>query len=132
MSGFGSSILIDAAPPCLPACLMRNAGWLYSGFVAATSRAADADSSAPSFVVIEIVAIVFPLYVGVLRHLLMFYRVMNSTRYAQGKGAVAICVVPFPPLFTKKVWISSRKAVLSKPESRSFADRRGAGDLCYG
>src|SRR5262245_12095968 len=61
MSGFGSSILIEAAPPRLPACLIRNAGWLYSGFVAVTSRTADADSSAPSLDVIEMVAIVFPL-----------------------------------------------------------------------
>src|SRR5215813_6319876 len=65
MSGFGSSILIEAAPPRVPACLIRNAGWLYSGFVAATSRTADADSSAPSFDVIEIVAIVFLRQVGV-------------------------------------------------------------------
>src|SRR5262245_1625915 len=40
---FGSSILIEAAPPRLPACLIRKAGWLYSGFVAVTSRTADAD-----------------------------------------------------------------------------------------
>src|SRR5215510_12029019 len=37
MSGFGSSIRIEAAPPRLLACLIRNAGWLYSGFVAVTS-----------------------------------------------------------------------------------------------
>src|SRR5437867_1414256 len=61
MSGFGSSILSEAAPPRLPACLIRNAGWLYSGFVAVTSRTADAESSLPSFDVIEIVAIFPPV-----------------------------------------------------------------------
>jgi hypothetical protein len=34
-----------------------DAGWLYSGFVAATSSTADAESRAPSFDVIEMVAI---------------------------------------------------------------------------
>jgi hypothetical protein len=59
MLGFGASILIEAAPPSILACLIRNAGWLNSGFVALTSRTADAELSLPSFDVIEIVAIVF-------------------------------------------------------------------------
>jgi hypothetical protein len=50
---------IEAAPPSVLACLIRNAGWLYSGFVAVTSRTADADSRTPSFDVIDIVGIVF-------------------------------------------------------------------------
>jgi hypothetical protein len=33
ISGFGSSILIEAAPPRSPACLICKAGWLYSGSV---------------------------------------------------------------------------------------------------
>jgi hypothetical protein len=63
MSGFGSSILIEAAAPRILSCLTRNAGWLYSGFVALTSRTADGELSAPSFDVIEIVAIEFLLEV---------------------------------------------------------------------
>jgi hypothetical protein len=59
MSGFGSSILIEAAPPRLPACLIRNVNWLYSGLVAVTSRTAEAAASEPSFEVIEVVAIIF-------------------------------------------------------------------------
>src|SRR5262245_42144418 len=64
MSGFGSSIRIEAAPPRLLACLIRNAGWLNSGFVAVTSRTADAEGIAPSFDMIETVAIVFLRWVG--------------------------------------------------------------------
>jgi len=65
-SRFGSSILIEAAPPCSLTCLIRNAGWLYAGFVAVTSRTADAESRAPSFDVIEATVIVFLLSCGVL------------------------------------------------------------------
>jgi hypothetical protein len=50
---------MEAAPPRLPACLIRNAGWLYSGLVAVTSRTAAAESRAPSFDVIETVPIIF-------------------------------------------------------------------------
>src|SRR5262245_17840923 len=57
MSGFGSSILIEAAPPRLPAWLMRSAGWLYEAFVADTSSTADAESRAPSFEVMDMVGI---------------------------------------------------------------------------
>jgi hypothetical protein len=56
--GVGSSILIEAAPPLLPACLMRRAGWLYSGLVALTSRTADADPRAPSFELMDAIAMV--------------------------------------------------------------------------
>jgi hypothetical protein len=49
-----------------PACLIRKAGWLYSGFVAVTSRTEDAELRAPSFDVIDIVAMVFLREFGVL------------------------------------------------------------------
>jgi hypothetical protein len=68
ISGFGSSILIEAAPPRLPACLIRKAGWLYSGFVAVTSSTAEAESRAPSFDVMDIVAILFLLKVVLRKH----------------------------------------------------------------
>src|SRR3954449_6105719 len=58
MSGFGSSILIEAAPPLSPACFTCNAGWLYFLLVALTSTTAEAESSSPSSDVNEDVAIV--------------------------------------------------------------------------
>lgn len=49
---------IDAAPPRLLACLVRSAGWLYSGFVALISKTADAELRVPSFDVIVGVIVV--------------------------------------------------------------------------
>jgi hypothetical protein len=107
MSGFGSAILIEAAPPRLPACLIRNAGWLYSGFVALTSRTADAELSSPSFDVIETVAIVIPpLSWCVLRN--------NSVR-------PHLLVGSFLPLFNAFAFVLSRCA---KPRWSEFLGLR--------
>src|SRR6476659_1831828 len=91
MSGFGSSILIEAAPPLLPACLIRNAGWLYSGFMALTSKTADAESRAPSLVVIVFVAIVFLLYVGL-------YEIAHARWTSQHSGCLPGRHTPSTPL----------------------------------
>jgi hypothetical protein len=60
MSGFGSSMRIDAAPPRSPFWRIRSAGWLYAGLVALTSTTADEESSSPSSDVKENVAIITP------------------------------------------------------------------------
>src|SRR5262249_28663452 len=61
MSGFGSSILIDAAAPRALVCLICNAGWLNCKFVLDTSKTAEGEVSVPSFDVMETVAIMPPL-----------------------------------------------------------------------
>src|SRR5512132_2741158 len=74
MSGFGSSILIETAPPTVLACLIRNAGWLYSGLVAATSRTADAAGRAPSFEIIDAVGTLYLLWSLALDSILRCYQ----------------------------------------------------------